>query len=252
LNLLWGWGADSTVTLAAHAFLTIGTLFLPALAIVGHVAGSGVGRYAKSALLVGVGVLGLFLAAALAKGLYPDYPKRGPHELIAAAMVLPGIALPVATMCAFSRRLTLRPMAGLYCGAWATLLLAGTVLVFGRQLDMALPLRVAVTRWEWNDIQDYSNYFLRADRVDLRDASNYAKAIGLTKRTGELGCGPNWPNGEATSEWAPPRAADVWELDDRKLQEDHDRYPSGQAGCFTRMAWAANSLYVCDVCDWGI
>jgi hypothetical protein len=251
MNLLAGWGDPTSTTLGQHAFLVIGTLFLPALAIVGHAAGSDGRSFAKAALLVGIGAVGLFLAAALAKGLYPDYPERGPHEIVAAAMVLPGIAFPLV-MLGFLRRLNLHPRAWLYCGAWATFLLSGTILFFGRDVDMKLPLGATVRRWEWNDIQDFSNYFLRADRVDLQEASNYAKALGLTKRVGELGCEPVRSNSQGTSEWAPSRQADFWERDDRKHQADRVRYPDGLSGCFTRMSWAQNSLHFCEVCAWGI
>lgn len=246
LNFFWGWGGSSSPTLGAHAFLVTGTLFVPALAIVGYVAADGVERFVKAAVLLGFGVLGLAVAAALAIIAYPDYPQRGPHELIAAAMVLPAIGLPVGVIARW-RRLKLPPKAWLYCSVWACLLLGAAFVVFKRGVEVELPVTVSVRRWEHSDIQDFSRYFLRADGINAGDAAAYAKAIGLTKRRGSLECGP-----EETADWAPPRAGEIWERDDRKLQEDRERYPEGLAGCFTRVAWTGNSLYVCEVCDWGI
>jgi hypothetical protein len=161
-------------------------------------------------------------------------------------MVLPAVALPIGIIACW-RRFKFPPKAWLYCGAWACLLLGAAFAIFKRDLEVELPVSVNVRRWEHTDIQDFSHYFLRADGVNAVDAATYAKAIGLTKRRGSLACGP-----ETTSDWAPPREGEVWDRDDRKFQKDREQYPEGLAGCFTRMAWAANSLYVCEVCDWGI
>jgi len=243
LNVIWGWGGISRPTLGFHAFLTMGTLFVPALGVVGYLSGSGGQRFIGLAVMLGLGVAALGVTACACIALYPDYPQQGPHELIAALMVLPGVVVPV-TMAALWKRLKLFPKAWLYCGAWAALLLAGTIYAFERDLDMALPLGASVTRWERNDFQDYSNYCLRADHVDAPGAAHYATSIGLTRRE---------PDGStAYGPWTPLGSGDVWELDERQVQNDREQYPSGFAGCLTRMTWVNDSLFVCDICDWGI
>lgn len=248
LNFFWGFGGGARTTLGAHAFLATGTLFLPALGVVGYLSGSGVRRFSQLAVMLGLGGAALALAACLSIALYPKYPLRGPHELVAALMVLPGVGLPL-TMAALWKRLRLFPKAWLYCSAWAVVLLAGTILVFQRKLDMALPLSASVSRWEHNDFQDYSNYYLRADHVDDAAAARYAAALGLSKRAslGSLECGPSHD-----PTWTPPVNRDIWELDARAPEPDRVQHPNGLSGCFTRVAWAGNSLYVCEVCDWGI
>lgn len=249
LNLTLGWGDMATPTLGAHVFLAVGTLWLPALGIAGFAVAAGSERLVRVAALVAIAGVCFVATAGVSARLFPSYPQRGPHELVAVAMVLPAIVLPLSAM-AFWKRLKVPRVVCVYCGGWALALLGATVFVFERDLEMKLPLSAQVRRWERSDIQDYSNYYLRADGVSFEEAARYAAGIGLTQRRGSLECGPAAPSEEQG--WGPPAHDQIWARDDRKFQEDRDRFPDGLAGCFTRMAWAANSLYVCEVCDWGI
>lgn len=139
LNVFWGWGEWFSPTLGQHVFLAVGTGFVPSLAIVGYLATNGIKRFAKAAALLGCGVVGLGVAAGFAIVAYPRYPDRGPHELIASAMVLPAIAFPIGIIAAW-RRFKFPPKAWLFCSAWACLVLGATIPSFKREIDMALPL----------------------------------------------------------------------------------------------------------------
>lgn len=249
LNLTWGWGDTTTPTLGAHVFLVVGTLWLPALGIAGFAVEAGSERFLRAAVLVAIAGVCFVATAGVSARLFPSYPQRGPHELVAVGMVLPAILLPLGAM-AFWKRLKVPRVVCAYCGGWAVVLLGATVFVFERDLEMKLPLSVQVRRWERSDIQDFSHYYLRADGVSSEEAARYAADTGLTQRRGSLECDPA-PAGQEPG-WAPPASDQIWARDDRRFQEDRDRFPDGLAGCFTRMAWAAGSLYVCEVCDWGI
>jgi hypothetical protein len=249
--LMWGWSQDLSGALGIRVFISTVALFVPGLAVLGYLHGSGWARFRKALALLGIGYGGVVLAAAIALFLYPQYPNRGPHELVASAMIAPAIALPTAALVRWKDLAGARSW--IYCTAWAAFVLGSTIAIFSRKAEMSLPLSATVARWEHTDIQDYANYFLRAEGVELDAAARYAATLGLTRSHGALGCAPqDLPGFLATSEWELSAHIELWVRDDRVQEKDLERYPSGTSGCYTHVAWAAQTLFFCDVCDWGI
>ncbi len=139
-------------------------------------------------MLLVIGVIGVVLAASIAIRLYPEYPERGPHEWVAAADDPScGGATRRGDGAVEAARDERALVEDLHV-AFSVLVLGGTIALFDRTLETALPLSVArATRWQPTGIEDDSNYYLiRAEGIDVKAADRYATDLGLIESKGRL------------------------------------------------------------------
>jgi hypothetical protein len=239
--------AQQELTLAQRAFWLVGLFFVPALAPLGYLHANGWARFGKAAALSSLGAAGLGFGGLTAVLLYPAYPARGPHELVATAFVLPALIFPfLATLAPPSVALNRRelPLVGVF-GVAAV----GCAFFFARGAEISLPLTVQdVQRFSESDLQDYSRYSLLAQGIERFEAERYALSLGLVPSHDPAPC---TPPPEFSAERNTSRPA-VWSRDDRRREDDMVSYPSGFSGCVESVVWVPKKLFYCNDCDWGI
>ena len=235
-------GFQAPSTESRRLYLHTATVFLPGLALVGYLSGTGWRRLTRAGQLLAVGVLALLATGVIDVLAYPQYPTVGPHEAVAVVLVLPAIEGPLLVL-ALWRSLALSGRAWI-CAAVLGAAVVLATLHGGGDMDWKLPLSAQVSRLASTELQDYSVYRLHARNVTREEAERYASTLGLAASPADTTCelgAADWVRSEDVA--CPPSEGLHWERDDRS--------PNG-LGCVMHSTWAVDALYVSQVCDYGI